>query len=81
MRWLGGNGQITFIGALDNSAHRVREFPPLFANRDVVSVLNLQPEQPAGVETIALPQAIASITLMFVPAETSSGTATTQARS
>jgi len=38
------------------------------------------PAHPTGVVTTLLPQAIASRTLMFVPAETSKGTTTTFAR-
>ena len=39
-----------------------------------------RPAHPTGVVTTARPQAIASITLILVPAETSSGTAATVAR-
>ena len=53
--------------------------PPLRINRSRSSVRS-RPAQPVGVQTIALPHAIASMTLMFVPAETCNGATTTAAR-
>jgi len=74
--WAMRDRRLEFDSTAVTASAKLAQSPWIRASRPSPSA---RPLQPAGVVTIAFPQAMASSTLMLVPAETSSGTATAEA--